>query len=178
MDHVNDIHQVQHSEPSVHSVRAEPEANPRLKLLVIRDEMHAAELLAKYHALSIPKEHVQLFQMHLLGRRDSVFHEVGDNEGLVFFTNVMPRYKATFGLLFWDRKLSARRRAAVREGIVDAFKNFELVRVQADISAKNAPMRTFLQRLGFVYEGTLRSDWVDESGIADRLTFGLLRQEL
>jgi hypothetical protein len=128
--------------------------------------------------MKIPKEHLEIFKMHLLGRRDSVFYEVGDGEGLTFFTTVIPRYKATFGTLFWDRKLSARRRAAVRESIVDAFGNFELVRVQADISAKNAPMRTFLQRLGFVYEGTLRNDWIDEAGFADRLVFGILKREL
>jgi len=145
---------------------------------VIQSEDHALRILRLYDKMQVPKEHFEVFRHHLLGRRDSYFLEVGDAEGLVQFTPVVPRIKAQFSVVFWDQKLSAKRRVAVKEAIVDAFKNFALIRVQADISAKNVPMKTFLQRLGFTYEGTLRSDWIEQNGLSDKLVYGILAQEL
>lgn len=149
-----------------------------MKLLVIRSPEHATQLLMRYAELRVPKEHMEVFKAHLLGARNSYFLEVGEDEGLVYFTNIWPRFRADFGLVFWDGKLSASRRASAREAIVAAFQDFELIRMQADISARNVPMKTTLRKLGFVLEGTRRNDWVDEQGPYDRLVFGMLRQEL
>jgi RimJ/RimL family protein N-acetyltransferase len=48
-------------------------------------------------------------------------------------------------------------------------------RVQASTAVDNAPMRRVLEKLGFVYEGTMRSFMPDGEGRADYVLFALTR---
>ncbi len=50
-------------------------------------------------------------------------------------------------------------------------------RVQAGTAAGNAPARTILERLGFIFEGTLRGFRETERGREDMAMYGILRNE-
>ncbi len=54
------------------------------------------------------------------------------------------------------------------------FAQLRLKRVQALCSAKDEGVQMFLKRLGFIYEGTHRSAYVDGG---DAMTFGMLKSE-
>jgi hypothetical protein len=134
-------------------------------------------LSEKYLALQIPKVHVKLFESHLVGRQDSYFVEAGD-EGLIYLTSIVPRYKADMSFVFWDGKLGKDRRELVKTVLRQSFEDFALERVSAYSAASNVPFNSALRKIGFVCEGTVRKGWVDVQGFQDMLLFGVLREEL
>jgi len=58
-----------------------------------------------------------------------------------------------------------------------AYDTLDLNRVQAEADTRNAASRRVLEKLGFVYEGTLREDCVVDGEVSDTDVFGLLRRE-
>jgi hypothetical protein len=130
--------------------------------------------MKRYEALTIPKEHPLLFYANLTQRRDAWFVEAGDL-GLIYLTSLVPRAGAMFGAVFWDQKLSKDRREGIRSVLATAFDTFDLQRVGAAASVTNVPLRRTLEKIGFVYEGTLRKAMLP--GFTDAIMYGLLREE-
>jgi RimJ/RimL family protein N-acetyltransferase len=54
------------------------------------------------------------------------------------------------------------------------FRQLTCVRMTAPMSANNAAARRFVEKLGFVLEGTLRKAWPDGS---DEVVYGLLKED-
>ena len=114
--------------------------------------------------------------MHLIGRMDSCFYEVP--EGLIYFTYIVPRYRAQFHVVFFDGKLRKDRIPLCVAAMQECVDDFDIRVFQTELAAGNVPLREFVKKLGFVWEGTQRRGWVDETGISDKLLFGILSEEI
>ncbi|MFJ9086901.1 MULTISPECIES: GNAT family N-acetyltransferase [unclassified Streptomyces] len=58
-----------------------------------------------------------------------------------------------------------------------AFDMLDLNRVQAEADTRNVASARVLEKIGFVWEGTLREDCVVNGEVSDSWVFGLLRRE-
>jgi hypothetical protein len=139
-------------------------------------ETQVERILSLYSSLAIAKEHVELFKLHLLSRSDSWFVEVGE-VGLVYLTNVLPKFVANLNFIFWDGKLGKDRRDCIRFAVTTAFDEFALTRMQALVPSANTPFLVTLKKIGFSLEGTMRRAWRDASGDQDLLILGMLKEE-
>lgn len=148
-----------------------------LRLLEFGSLDDIQRILERYRSLTFQKQDERMFQFHLVQDRSSWFLETGE-EGLVYFTAVVPRVGATLNVLFWDGKLPKIRVALVQEALRMAFDRFELERVGAQMKWSNVGLRDFLKRCGLIWEGTIRKGWVDARGCEDMLLLGIIKEEL
>ena len=58
-----------------------------------------------------------------------------------------------------------------------AFDTLDLNRVQAETDTRNAASARVLEKLGFVWDGTLREDCVVNGEVSDSWVYGLIRRE-
>ena len=75
---------------------------------------------------------------------------------------------------FWGRGLAVE---ACRAVLTHAFAACEPERIQARVIDGNDPSRRVLEKLGFSYEGTMRSSLFRRGRFEDVMYFSLLRQE-
>jgi RimJ/RimL family protein N-acetyltransferase len=147
-----------------------------LRMLKLEDIEQVKGILELYADIDVPREHIAVFQQHLLQRSDSWFVEVVDT-GLIWLTNILPEFKADFNVIFWDRSFGADRRMLCRHVIATAIAEFDLTRVQSFTPVTNATLaEVALRKIGFVKEGVLRKAWRDKED-CDLIVFGLLREE-
>lgn len=109
-------------------------------------------------------------------KRDTI---VLENEGgIIIITKIDPGLKATFHPVFWDHKLSARYED-LKDALLWLFMYFNLERVDTQIApyAKTS-IRFIEEKMGFTYEGTLRS-YVRRKGLPmDMKVYSILRGEV
>jgi hypothetical protein len=142
----------------------------------VRSLEQVEEVLLRYKILDIPKPQAEVFMEQLVQARNSWFIEAGD-VGFIYLTNVIPEYNADLNVVFWDKKLSANRREAVKSVLATAFDLFQLPRISAVCAASNDPMRNMLRKVGFTLEGTIRRGWPSEPR-EDAILHGMLKEEL
>lgn len=176
MGHVEHIPEGERSLDSSDDFHPPEQPRAALRLLRVRDVAQAQDLLEKYAKLNIPKEHLVTFSEHLLYSKNAYFLE--HNQGLVYFTNIVPRWKADLSFVFWDEKLGKDRRELIRGAIRNCVEDFALKRLQASTVVTNVPLVNSLKKIGFVWEGTLRRGWVDGSEMLDQAVFSLLPEEI
>jgi RimJ/RimL family protein N-acetyltransferase len=58
-----------------------------------------------------------------------------------------------------------------------AFDTPDLNRVQAETDTRNVASARVLEKLGFVREGTLREDCIENGEVSDSWVYGAIRQE-
>ena len=75
---------------------------------------------------------------------------------------------------YWGKGIAAE---ACRALLAHVFREFNLERVQARVIAGNAASSRVLKKLGFQYEGTLRSALLRRQKFEDLLIYSLLRSE-
>jgi RimJ/RimL family protein N-acetyltransferase len=149
-----------------------------LKLLEFRELADIQRILERYDKLQVPKQDRSQFAFHLTQDRAAWFLEVGEAEGLVYFTSVLPQNRATLNVVFWDQKLGKERVAVTREACRRACEELGLQRLGAQMKWSNRVLRDFLKRVGFIWEGTIRKGWLDEKGFEDMILLGVIREEL
>lgn len=150
----------------------------RTILLSLKDPAQLSDLIAKFSALKYRRERIEQFMHHLLHDPTSWWVDLG-GEGVVYMTGVMTSGNANMTVLFWDSKFTQERREVVRIVCATAMDLFDLPRVTALVHETNRHLKIFLDKTGFVYEGTIRQGaLVDNGKRADLLMFGLLRDEL
>lgn|SRR5262245_31264308 len=147
------------------------------RILKLETFQQVEELLQRYLSMRIRKDAPQAFIEHLTQRRDSWFVEVED-VGLIYLTNVIPTWSAVLNVLFWDGRLGKERREVLREVLNFAFTEFQLLRVQATVSADNTPLQTFYEKSGMCVEGVLRNAWRDEEGLQNIVLLSLVPEEV
>jgi len=109
-------------------------------------------------------------------KRDTIVLE--NKGGIIIITKIDPGLKATFHPVFWDHKLSARYEE-LKDVLVWVFLYFNLERVDTQIApyAKGA-MRFIEKKMGFTYEGTLRSFVKKNNSPMDMKVYSILRGEV
>jgi hypothetical protein len=98
--------------------------------------------------------------------------------GIIIITKIDPGLKATFHPVFWDHKLSARYED-LRDVLVWVFLYFKLERVETQIAPyAKAAIRFIEKKMGFTYEGTLRSYVRRHGNPMDMKVYSILREEV
>lgn len=94
-------------------------------------------------------------------QKDSLFIELGDYQGMLWFTNLIPGWKANVHVVLWDEKLHGRSDEA-RE-ILNFYRRFlRLRRLSAYVPDRPeyANAVRYCEKIGFRYEGLLK--YVDQ----------------
>ncbi len=109
-------------------------------------------------------------------KRDTI---VLENEGgIIIITKIDPGLKATFHPVFWDHKLSARIED-LKDVLAWVFLYFNLERVETQIAPyAKAAIRFIEKKMGFSYEGTLRSFVRKNDSPMDMKIYSILRGEV
>lgn len=152
-------------------------AQHELRILNIESLEHVELICAKYEALNVPKLNKDIFKRTLMFDPNAWFLELG-NIGLMYLVQLVPGINAQMHLVFWDEKLPATRAPLVRKAVKFGMERFELPRISAQFKWSAVTMKHFLRKVGFVYEGTLRKGWIDETGYQDMLLYGMISEEL
>jgi len=98
--------------------------------------------------------------------------------GIILFENIVPGMKAEFHATFWDHKLSARK-DILKEILLWAFLTFQLERLETYVAIYARAVRRFLtERLGFVYEGTMRNAFRNQGDLHDLEIYSILKEEV
>ena len=79
------------------------------------------------------------------------------------------------GKPFWGRGIMT---AAVAEICREAFRRFDIVRIEAEINARNIASRRVVEKNGFTLEGVLRKNVYKRGEILDTCIYSLLREEV
>lgn len=114
------------------------------------------------------------------GIRLAVAHRgSGDFVGWVTFNSWDPTFRsASLGFSFlpevWGQGYATEAGAAILDW---AFATWDLNRVQAEADTRNVACRRVLEKLGFVWEGTLRQDCIVDGVVSDSWVFGLLASD-
>lgn len=140
-----------------------------------------AAVVEAYTSLRHAKEDPVVFAWRLLNDQQSWFKfavaETGEQIGVIYLTEIIEGLSGNMKVVFWDGKLRADRKTAIRAFIEEMFQKLSLQRITVQLHESNLPLKRVLRQLGFVYEGTMRRAWLDASGLSDVLIFGLLREE-
>jgi RimJ/RimL family protein N-acetyltransferase len=138
-------------------------------------------IVQAYSDLKHAKEDPTVFAWRLLHDTTSWFKfaetETGEQIGVLYLSNIIEGLNGDLKVVFWDGKLRADRKTAVRHFVEEMFRTLHLQRMTVHLHASNVPLKRLLRQLGFVYEGTMRRAWLDSNGLSDILIFGLLREE-
>ena len=76
---------------------------------------------------------------------------------------------------FWGRGIMT---AAVAEICREGFRRFDIVRIDAEINARNTGSRRVVEKNGFTLEGVLRRNVYKRGEILDSCMYSLLREEV
>lgn len=109
-------------------------------------------------------------------KRDTIVLE--NAGGIIIITKIDPGLKATFHPVFWDHKLSARYED-LKDVLVWVFLYFNLERIETQIAPyAKAAIRFIEKKMGFSYEGTLRSYVRRHGSPMDMKVYSILRTEV
>ena len=181
MDNVGDIPNVHGSQSNGNAVRSGAQSThyvvqpEDVRVLANLSLEKIQRIVMNYNRLSVPKEPTLVFLQHLTARQDAWFVEIGE-VGLVYLTNMILERDADLNVLFWDGKLRKDRKAAVRQVIAGAFKEFDLPRISAILPSTNPALQRLLGDVGLTVEGTIRKGW-QVNPVVDAVYLGILKEE-
>ena len=136
-----------------------------------------AELAERFKETDVPRMSPHDFMMHLSSRPDSWFVKAGE-VGVIFLTEIVPHFDANFHAVFWDKRLTADRREAIKTVLGTAFEWFDLRRISAIVpSHHNLLFEVLTKKVGFKHEGRVRQGWSKDSE-DDILLLGMLKEEM
>jgi RimJ/RimL family protein N-acetyltransferase len=107
----------------------------------------------------------------------NVFFEIGDEQGLVCFTDVQPRLSAVLHFVFYDKKIRGKE-ITLRAILKDVCQMAQLHRVSALVPEDRGAVVKFVLRLGFKPEGWIREAYLRNGMFLNMGLFGLLESEL
>lgn len=175
--HLLDVQREQSDSQTVH-ISPSTQLLARTTLLRLMEPEQLTDIIGKFSALKYRRERIEQFMHHLLHDPTSWWVDLG-GEGVVYMTGVQPSGNANLNVLFWDSKFTQERREVVRIVCATAMDLFDLPRVTALVHETNRHLKIFLDKIGFVWEGTIRQGaLVDNGKRADLIMFGLLRDEM
>ncbi len=97
--------------------------------------------------------------------------------GSMFLTDVTRKHDAVGHFTFWD-KVASGREPIIWKALAWAFDRYELRRVTIEIPQYQSGLKRFLEKVGFILEGTRRGA-VPHKGVWVNLDmYGMLRSEL
>lgn len=109
-------------------------------------------------------------------KRDTIVLE--NDGGIIIITKIDPGLKATFHPVFWDHKLSARKED-LKDVLIWTFLYFNLERIETQIAPyAKAAIRFIEKKMGFSYEGTLRSYVRKNNNPMNMKVYSILRGEV
>lgn len=79
------------------------------------------------------------------------------------------------GELFWGRGVMTE---AVRLACAEVFRNYDIVRISAEVFGYNKPSRRVLEKAGFVLEGVTRCSIFKNGVLHDGYLYALLREDI
>jgi hypothetical protein len=148
-----------------------------LRALHIGSLEQVQDLLQKYGKLNFLRDHQMVFLDYLVQRRDAWFVEAGDR-GLIYLTHIVPQGNAHLNFVFWDGRLTADRREAVRTVTKTAMQLFKLPRITSTCPYTNKALWLTLRKMEFVLEGVTRKGYVTVDGYVDLMVFGVTDDEV
>ena len=111
------------------------------KYLYISDEYRSPEIIQK------------IVGGYLSGTSLSLFYELGDFQGLIGFTSILPGYKCNLTFKIWDKEFYSKDMIRATSKLTDLFMDtFRLVRMRTE--SPDPKMVKGAKLLGFEYEGT------------------------
>jgi RimJ/RimL family protein N-acetyltransferase len=174
MDQDTVILEVRHSECGDVDLRSgEVE---RRRPLVLDSEEFVNDLIAMWDELDVFKLNADWFKAQLFAW-NAYFEEVED-VGLIFLTDIIPGFTASFHCVFWDKQLGELRRQVMTEFLRECFDSFKLTRIQATVPELNPPYIKQLRKVGFVEEGVIRQAWREPDMDYNVHVLGLLKGEV
>ena len=95
--------------------------------------------------------------LQLFLRKDTMFFEVGDYQGVFWFLNIVPGWKADVHIVLWDEKARGLSEDAKRI-LLEIKHLLRLRRVGAYIpdTPEYMPTLKYVEKIGFRYEGLLK----------------------
>lgn len=160
----------------VQPVEVEREEVEERKPLVLESPEFVEDLVTLWAELDIFKLNADWFRAQLFAV-NSYFEEVSD-VGLIFLTDMIPGFTASFHCVFWDKQLGESRRQVMTEFLRDCFAKFKLTRIQATVPELNPPYIKQLRKVGFVEEGIIRKAWREPDADYNVCVLGLLKSEV
>ncbi len=101
----------------------------------------------------------------------------GECQGAIGISDIVPGHKAEIGYWLAEEQWRKGIMSEVLQVACDyAFAKYELVRLEAHTFAFNTPSAKLLEKLGFVYEGTLRKDALRMGKFIDRLAYARIKE--
>jgi RimJ/RimL family protein N-acetyltransferase len=116
----------------------------------------------------------QHFMQQLLAKNSLYF--VLDDAGIIYFTDILPKYIAKFHLMFWDKQLRGRE-PICKDMIGWAFNTLKVEKVWTSIPAFARVQRKFAERLGFLREGCFRKGYPCMGTNYDVYWYGMLKED-
>lgn len=111
-----------------------------------------------------------------MARRDTVFVEIGDGDGIVFATFIQPHIIAYIHIVIFRRRRLKTLDEDLSRLIKWAMKTYDLPVLAAWIPEFNAGARSLIQRLGFDFDGVLRNNMVYSGKPYDALVYTMSRE--
>ena len=103
--------------------------------------------------------------------------EVGDLDGMVSVSDIVPKLHGNIHFIFFDRKL--RGKEQVLTGIMKhVFEAVGLRRINGVIPADRVTGMSMLRRIGFTREGKMRFAHLMNGKYIDQYIYGILREEV
>ena len=121
------------------------------RYLYISDEYRTEETIKK------------IVGSYISGQAFSMFYELGDFQGLVGFTSMVPEYRCNFTFKIWDKDFYSKEMVRAIRNLTDFIMDtFRLVRMRTE--SPDPRMSKGAQLLGFEYEGTEKKGfkWCDK----------------
>jgi RimJ/RimL family protein N-acetyltransferase len=107
--------------------------------------------------------------------KDSMFLEIGDFQGVVWLSNIIPGWKANVHIVLWDKDIHGQYTEGNRIER-ELAQLLRLRRITAYIPSTFTPAIHFAEQLGFVYEGLHRlADRYNEE-LVDVYSYALLEE--
>lgn len=98
--------------------------------------------------------------------------------GIILLEKIEIGMSAEFHATFWDHKLSPRKEE-LKQILLWGFLTFNLERVETTVASYARAVKRFLKdRLGFVYEGTLRNAFRNQNELHNLEIYSILRDEV
>jgi len=115
------------------------------------------------------------FIRRLLAKNTIVIETDG---GVILIEHIDIGVSAEFHATFWDHKLSPRK-DELKEILLWVFLTFNLERLETTVASYARAVKRFLKdRLGFVYEGTLRNAIKNQNEFYNLEIYSILRDEV
>ncbi len=108
--------------------------------------------------------------------RDSIIYEIPGC--LIFMEHIIPHCRAEVHLAIWDKKISDKT-DQLKDLLMWVFMVFDLHRIETFVPEDYRTMRRFVEKkMGFTFEGTLRSRAIRRGRPIDMKAYAILRDEV